>query len=260
MIRYALVDGQKTEPIKGLKGTCPACENPMSAKCGTIKVHHWAHHKSMSCDSWWEPMTQWHLDWQDKFPIAWREITLRNELSKEFHRADIYTSNGVTIEFQHSPLSSEEIEKRNLFYDKLIWVINGERFKKNLIITSDIPHPNSPLLKDYIFSVYESAFYQSPTFFLTEEYQEYGSSSKRYYLDDPELESVVEEHEESEKVYFLFRWAYKHKTWLKSTVPVFIDFGEDVLYRIRKRRQINMTMVYLQVVKKQDFLLKYAYP
>ena len=76
-------------------------------------------------------MTQWHLDWQGYFPKEWREKVLRDEITGEYHRADVQTQQGITIEFQHSHLSIDELQSRNKFYKKWIWVVNAQNFKIN---------------------------------------------------------------------------------------------------------------------------------
>ncbi len=109
------MDGRIKEPEAGTKGICPGCKGKLIAKCGSIKIHHWAHQRSVDCDMWWEPITQWHIEWQNNFPWDWREVIVRHEGSDKFHRADIHTPDGLTIEFQHSPLAIEELEKEMLF-------------------------------------------------------------------------------------------------------------------------------------------------
>ena len=42
MIHFAIVNGEPQEPTKGLKGTCPGCNFPVTAKCGSVNIHHWA--------------------------------------------------------------------------------------------------------------------------------------------------------------------------------------------------------------------------
>jgi competence CoiA-like predicted nuclease len=60
-------------------------------------------------------MTEWHKNWQKAFPIECNEVYLEN--NGEVHRADVLIEKRkVVIEFQHSPMSGEEFEKRNAFY------------------------------------------------------------------------------------------------------------------------------------------------
>jgi hypothetical protein len=255
MIRYANVNGVPTESAPGLKGVCPGCGNSMIAKCGILKIHHWAHQKGKDCDLWWEPMTEWHLKWQNEFPVAWRERILRDEHSGEFHRADIHSPQGVTIEFQHSPVSVNEIESRNAFYRKLIWVVDAQPFRENFILT-DTMNPASPLLTDYHFIVDRDGFARFPRFYLRSEYSEYGPALSRIYNLE-ELSPVTEERIKSDYQFKLFTWNYKRKAWLNSSAPVFLDFGDYFLYRIRKRDQIGKPLLYLQIVTKKNFLAKY---
>lgn len=259
-MRYANVDEELKEPSPGLKGLCPGCGNAVIAKCGMIKIHHWAHQSRIDCDRWWEPMTEWHLEWQNKFPKAWRERIFRDQQTGEFHRADVHTPKGLTIEFQHSPLSSQELNSRNTFYKKIIWVVNAQRFQKQFEFTNITPNPASPLLADYNFQVDVNGLAKSIRFFLKDDGRDPRTLGRIYSLDDEELELAAEEFNNSEKKYWLFNWKYKHQAWLKSDAQVFLDFGHDLLYWIKKRKQRPIDLVYLKIVKKVEFLRKYSVP
>ncbi len=129
-MRFAMVDGERKEPARGLAGTCTGCHQPTVAKCGEIKVHHWAHKSKLECDPWWENETEWHRNWKKHFPETWQEV-LHKADSGEFHRADIKTDKNWVVEFQYSPMSSAERSSRNAFYEKLLWVVHGLRRKKD---------------------------------------------------------------------------------------------------------------------------------
>jgi competence CoiA-like predicted nuclease len=206
VIRYANVDGQLREPVKGLKGICPGCDSSVIAKCGQIKIHHWAHERGIDCDPWWEPMTQWHRDWQNNFEPAWREKIFRDDQSGEYHRADIYTSKGLTIEFQHSSLSSIEFESRNTFYKNLIWVVNGQPFKEQFTFTDATPNPQSLFLADFYFVVDRNGFAKSARFYAKDEYNWHRRKGllRSFTLENSELRLVAEEYDKSEKQYLLF--------------------------------------------------------
>ncbi|WDD92819.1 hypothetical protein Bsp3421_002850 [Burkholderia sp. FERM BP-3421] len=75
----------------------------MVAKCGRVKVWHWAHKGKKPCDPWYESETQWHRDWKDKFPREWQEVVDHDAQSGEIHIADVKTPHGLVLEFQHSP-------------------------------------------------------------------------------------------------------------------------------------------------------------
>ncbi len=109
---------------------CPICGEPVSirAKNSLAIRRHFAHHPGTECiDDWTHDMSEWHLSWQEKFPEECREVVVKKDGVK--HRADVLVNNTV-IEFQHSPITSEEIAKRNAFYlscgYQVVWVFDAE--------------------------------------------------------------------------------------------------------------------------------------
>lgn len=107
---------------------CPVCGAELSIKRGTMKAHHFAHHPSVSAcaDNWHYDMSEWHRSWQSKFPLDAQEVVMKGG---ETHRADVFLAKRKTvIEFQHSRLSFEEFQKRNIFYSsfgyKVVWVFH----------------------------------------------------------------------------------------------------------------------------------------
>lgn len=130
-MHLALVNGQRTPPSPKLTGTCPVCGDPMLSKCGTVKVHHWAHRGVRVCDDWWERELAWHRDWKNKFPLQWQE-SIRFAEGGEKHIADVRTEAGLVIEFQHSALKPAEREARERFYGNMVWVVNGTRLVRDL--------------------------------------------------------------------------------------------------------------------------------
>lgn len=132
-MKFVLVCGKRTEAIKGARGICPGCGSELFAKCGTIKVKHWAHKGNSNCDPWWEPETEWHRFWKNNFPAEWQEIVLHDERTREKHIADVRTSNGLVIEFQHSHIDPIERIKRENFYKEMVWVVDGTRLKRDYL-------------------------------------------------------------------------------------------------------------------------------
>ena len=128
-MRFALVNGQRREAEPGLVGVCRGCRNPMIPKCGEVRIRHWAH-RGRRCDVWSENKTEWHRGWQDEFPAEWQEIGHRAD-DGEWHYADVKTERGWVLEFQHSLIKPEERRSREAFYEKLIWVVNGTRRKRD---------------------------------------------------------------------------------------------------------------------------------
>lgn len=88
---------------------------------------HWAHPQG-SVDHWWEPETEWHRKWKERFPDDWQEV-VHCSSTGERHIADVKTEHGLAIEFQHSDISEQERRSREEFYGRLYWVVNGLRLK-----------------------------------------------------------------------------------------------------------------------------------
>lgn len=132
-MRFALVDNELTEAKPELKGICPGCSQPVIARCGIQRIHHWAHSRKVMCDNWWEPETQWHRSWKNNYPVEWQEIFLPDEKTGEKHIADVRTAHDLVIEFQHSHLDPKERHSREKFYGNMIWVVDGTRLKRDYL-------------------------------------------------------------------------------------------------------------------------------
>ena len=127
-MKFALVNEERQEAQPNLSGKCPACGNPMIAKCGEVRMRHWAHKSLSLCDRWWESETEWHRNWKGQFPDHWQEIVHPAD-NGERHIADVRTDHGWVIEFQHSPIDPEERQARDAFYKKLVWVVDAARLE-----------------------------------------------------------------------------------------------------------------------------------
>ena len=123
---FALVDGERTGPRKGLIGYCPVCDQEVRPRVGAIRAPHWYHLSLRECDHWWEPETEWHRGWKAHFPEGWHEY-LHRAPDGERHIADVRTDHGWVIEFQHSYIKPEERQSRDDFYRPLVWVVDGKR-------------------------------------------------------------------------------------------------------------------------------------
>ena len=130
-MQLALLNDERTEAAPTLKGICPGCMSPVTAKCGTQRIWHWAHDSKKTCDYWWEPETKWHRDWKNEFPRECQEIIHYDQQSGEKHISDVKTPDGIVIEFQHSHLRPEERTSREDFYKSLIWVVDSMRLKRD---------------------------------------------------------------------------------------------------------------------------------
>jgi competence protein CoiA len=129
-MKFALLNGERKKAVANLKGAvCQVCKAEVIAKCGDIKIHHWAHKSKRKCDHWWENETQWHRDWKNQFSEDWQEEILYDSETGEKHIADIKTPNGLVVEFQHSFIDKDELSTRNTFYKNIIWIVDGTRRK-----------------------------------------------------------------------------------------------------------------------------------
>lgn len=136
-MRYANLNGARITPAPGVTGaTCPVCSEPVIPKCGQVNSHHFSHLSTENCDPWHEHMTKWHMDWQNMFPENQREVII--DRGGVRHVADVLTSSGHVIEFQHSPISATEIDQRERFYGSMVWVFDARG--KDITFTTNPPH------------------------------------------------------------------------------------------------------------------------
>lgn len=137
-MRFAIdTDNNRIEVTQsGQRALCPDCNNVVIGRKGLIRPKHWYHKTSQDCDSWYEPITAWHVEWQSNFPKECQEFSLIDEENNIRHRADIYLKNKLVIEVQYSAISINEIIERERFYGKnnMIWILNGENLAKNSLI------------------------------------------------------------------------------------------------------------------------------
>jgi hypothetical protein len=125
-MKFALVNGTRQEAQPNLKGVCVGCGGSTLARCGQVRVNHWAHQGERRCDTWWENETDWHRAWKNQFPSDWQEV-IHYANDGEKHIADVKTGEGWFIEFQHSHIKPDERRSREDFYKKLIWIVDGKR-------------------------------------------------------------------------------------------------------------------------------------
>lgn len=146
-MKFALSsDKQRIEAVKGAKGTCPCCGEPLIAKCGRERINHWSHKGNSECSLWKEKELPWHRNWKNQFPLDWQEKIFFDSFTGEKHIADVCTDFGFVIEFQHSPISEEEKLSREKFYKNMCWVADmssirqrNRFFKRGILKTSNLP-------------------------------------------------------------------------------------------------------------------------
>jgi competence CoiA-like predicted nuclease len=132
-MQWALKNNEKITATPKDKASCPLCNEEVIAKCGSIKIWHWSHISNKDCDTWYEPETEWHKSWKDNFPKEQQEFVMGK------HRADIRTKDRWIIELQNGNLSPAEIQERENYYKRMIWLLNGKKLGKGLEFTKDSP-------------------------------------------------------------------------------------------------------------------------
>lgn len=218
----ARLDNELIFPTKNNKARCPLCDAEVIAKCGDINIHHWAHKKAESCDSWTEPETYWHKSWKESFPIQNREFVFKRDGKKHF--ADLYTDSKIVIELQNSSISSKTIEERENFYgEKMLWVINGGIYRERISFLVD----GDPVDEENNHS------YQTFIRLCHNKVNEYLDTNKE----------------------FEFYWDYPIRSWKNAKRPVFIDFNEKHILWFTKG--IGEGSGKFRVYSKKEFFKKY---
>ncbi|WP_244864291.1 competence protein CoiA family protein [Pseudomonas sp. St386] len=115
-MRYADVNGVKSEAQPKMQAVCRACGGELVAKCGKHVIWHWSHLSLDTCDRWWETETEWHRRWKDRFPKDCQEVIQYDALTGEKHISDVRTEHGVVVEFQRSTIDHSEVKARESFY------------------------------------------------------------------------------------------------------------------------------------------------
>lgn len=283
-MQYANIDGIRRAAEPGLKAVCGHCGNEVRAKCGNIVVHHWAHVAAENCDPWYEPETQWHRDWKSHFGEERSEISIVKQGAR--HIADVLTKEELVIEFQNSPISGETIVEREQFYEKIIWVINGEHFKDSFQIFDREYYQNweprmyvehnfyrQGLKKEIkALVIYGSQIkHEEVQYILLQQKFTYLYTSDIYYynleglsnsfaveatLRGNLLKLYKEKVPEQKRKPIIYEWIRPRKSWQGAKAPVFIDLNDGYLIWV-KTHIGNKSGEGLKISKK-DFLEKYA--
>lgn len=161
-MKFALVNGQRQEAQPDHRGVCQDCQSDMIAHCGRVKIWHWKHKRKQVCDPWWENETEWHRNWKNHFNDDWQEVCHINPKNGERHRADVKTDKGLIIEFQNSPIEFSEIQSREVFYENMVWVVNGGRLKsgRDYKLFCNGLNSKKPTIVDGYFSLALNSFPQ----------------------------------------------------------------------------------------------------
>jgi hypothetical protein len=126
-------DGSRVLPSPGAKARCPSCKRPVYARCGKVKVWHWAHRGDRACARNSKGETFWHLAWKLRVPPQAREVP-RGGL-----RADIVGRHGRVVELQHSRIDPRVVDYREETYGDMAWLFDSAMFAKYLFVDAIEP-------------------------------------------------------------------------------------------------------------------------
>ncbi len=190
-------------------------------------INHWAHQSLRHCDTWWENETEWHRDWKSKFNQEWQEVVHHDSLTNEKHVADIKTSAGLVVELQNSTISLDEVESRERFYGKMIWIVNAEKFANNFHFKSMLPDPNASFLQDIQFLIGRKNTLLG-----------FWRPSENLNGASMVLSHPVHEISELIRVnfvgHYLFQWVRPRHVWYRSNRRVFFDFGHNSIFEFMR--------------------------
>ena len=168
----------------------------------------------------------------------------------EVHRADIKTLTGIVIEVQHSTMTDSERESREAFYGNLLWIIDGRSFRNRFHIGWILPDPKTDGFEDIVwFRQTRDAILRSSK--STDSVTPFWRiSSERKFYPNLTRENIETEMSPGSLVLFhngddirdqvlanylghhQFHWTRPRLTWFDAKCPVYIDFGEEVLYQL----------------------------
>jgi hypothetical protein len=221
---------ERIKPTPKAIGFCPSCGSPLIPKCGQILCWHWSH-KTLDCDPWYEPESEWHRNWKSLFPDDWQEVTMGN------HRADIKTPRGV-IEFQASSISSTEVQEREEFYGKMIWVVKADTF--------DLERQLSPVASSFYYAALHESIGPRPRLpqgNLFDLLGHPGQSEEEHEKARAEREKEYEEAKANlrtweikagaigEKSWLrdpMYKWRWPRTTWGFAQKKIYLDLGDKL--------------------------------
>jgi len=185
----------------------------------------------------------WHRNWKKAFPLDYREKSFCCQTTGELHRADVFTPCGTAIEFQNSPISLSEMKSREAFYSKMIWVVNGKKFK-GFKILKNLPHPEDPGLNGYEFRNSDHLSMVRKADVLNG-----AAAPKVLNFHHPELKGL-----NMTSNFYHFCWKQPHAVWFCAMAPIIVDLGGHFLYKMSIRKQLSGDYPYLEMISRKTFI------
>ncbi|HRK06596.1 MAG TPA: competence protein CoiA family protein [Pseudobdellovibrionaceae bacterium] len=229
-MKFAQANGQREVAKPDLSGSNPVCERPVVSKCGEIKVWHRAHKGKCECDPWQDNEAEWHRVWKGHFPYDWQE-RIHTDENVERHIADVKIIKDWVLEFQHSYIELTELQVRNAFYKKLVWVADGTRRKRDkqqlfesLREVAQVSNPQSPVRRDFKVLPNDSALIRDWSGGHAPIFVDFGS-------EDPVLWCLISKFSEGE-IYVLEFWRAGFIAFHRNEV-IESDYFADLMKNFR---------------------------
>lgn len=120
---------------------CPVCKDKLDLKLGQIKIFHFSHKRNHLCPYHGEPESDYHLEGKRQLYRWLAKLGAEPELEPYLpdinQRPDLILrekNTAMALEFQCSPLSFSDYQKRTLSYVDAkiepVWIIGAKRLKR----------------------------------------------------------------------------------------------------------------------------------
>ncbi|WP_434608312.1 hypothetical protein [Pseudomonas sp. Z6-20] len=177
------------------------------------------------------------------FHLSWQEVVAHDHAGEK-HIADVKRPDGTVIELHNSPMSIEEMFSREQFYgEKMIWIVNGEKFKEYIQIGDALPPPDHPAIQDFelalpIYSQWNK-WRQPPCFdgsgLMYFRRSDLAANAERgaLHLGYParELGDLMSGTYEG---HHCWAWKNAREVWLSARHTVIFDFGTEQMWAITR--------------------------
>ena len=145
---------------KGARCICPTCRETVIPKCGQHVIYHFAHKSinSLCSNKYHDKKSEWHYNWQLQIenpqPGINIEVPTWARDWSSYKVADLKPLHGVIIEFQKSPMPTEERFDRERVYKRMIWVLHNDIYKNK--VWKETSRHNIPIFVDMCDGTLES--------------------------------------------------------------------------------------------------------
>jgi len=185
----------------------------------------------------------WHRAWKAKFPFEWQEV-VAYDCAGEKHIADVKRPDGIVIELQNSPMAIEEMNSREAFYgERMIWIVNGEKFKNHIRISDSLPDPHHERMRDFKLGMPTYTKWSKHVRQPCHDGSAFGYFLKSDIAADPSRGAMYELHHgkafesvvaNSYRGQHAWSWKNPREGWLLSRRTVVFDLGQGEMWALAK--------------------------